>query len=225
VREMAEAALERGYEYVAITDHSQGLKIAGGIDPEQLLAQRREIEDVNASLARSDRGLRVLRSIELNLNPLGEGDMPPESLADLDLVLGCFHSSLRVKTDQTERYVRALENPTIHILGHPRGRIYNHRAGLTADWERVFARAAELDKAVEIDAYPDRQDLSVDLVRMARRAGCRISLGTDAHDPAQLRFIEFGLAALLLADVAADRVLNFMGRDALLEWAARLRDV
>ena len=107
-------------------------------------------------------------------------------LAELDLVLGCFHSSLRRKEDQTERYLAALRNPAIQILGHPRGRIYNYRVGLSADWPKVFSTAAELDKAVEIDAYPDRQDLSPDLVTVAKIAGCRISLGTDSHGPSQL---------------------------------------
>jgi len=174
-------------------------------------------------LAAGKKKIRVLRSIELNLNPAGQGDMEGHSLDNLDLVLGCFHSSLRKKEDQTERYVAALRNPEIQILGHPRGRIYNYRVGLTADWSRVFAVAAELDKAVEIDSYPDRQDLSLDLVRLAAKAGCRISLGTDAHGPGQLRFMEFGAAAALLAKVKRERILNFMTRDELLAWAGRLR--
>ena len=123
--------------------------------------------------------------------------MSVHSLNKLDLVLGCFHSSLRKKDDQTERYIAALRNPAIHILGHPRGRIYNFRLGLSADWTKVFAVAAELDKAVEIDSYPDRQDMSLDLIKLARKAGCRISLGTDSHGESQLEFIEFGLAAAL----------------------------
>jgi DNA polymerase (family 10) len=96
-------------------------------------------------------------------------------------------------------YVAALRNPAIHILGRPRGRIYNFRGGLSADWAKVFGMAAEFDKAVEIDSYPDRQDLSLDLVRLAGKAGCRISLGTDAHGASQLRFVEFGLASALKA--------------------------
>jgi len=153
----------------------------------------------------------------------GQGDMDEKSLSPLGLVLGCFHSALRRKEDQTERYLAALSNPAIQILGHPRGRIYNFRIGHRADWPRVFARAAELDKAVEIDSYPDRQDLSVDLLKLARKQGCRISIGTDAHDPAQLRFIEFGLAAAVAAGIKPERVLNFMTRDALLAWASNLR--
>jgi histidinol phosphatase-like PHP family hydrolase len=223
IQDMVDAATPLGYEYIAITDHSKGLKIAGGISEAELSRQAREILRVNKDAERQGRTVRALRSLELNLNPRGEGDMTTRSLARLDIVLGCFHSSLRTKDDQTERYIRALRNPTIQILGHPRGRVYNFRLGLTADWPRVFGVAAELDKAVEIDAYPDRQDLSVPVAREAQRAGCRISLGTDAHDPSQLRFIEFGLAAALLAGVAPERILNFMTRSALLDWVANVR--
>ena len=149
--------------------------------------------------------------------------MEEASLRELDIVLGCFHSALRKTEDQTERYLAALRNRTIQILGHPRGRIYNYRLGLRADWSRVFACAAELDKAVEIDAYPDRQDLSPDLLVLAKKAGCRISLGTDSHGPSQLPFIEIGLASALLAGIKRERILNFMTRDNLLAWAARVR--
>jgi histidinol phosphatase-like PHP family hydrolase len=223
VEEMARAAADRGYEYIAITDHSKGLKIAGGINEEQLQQQGEEIAAVNDGLQRDGKSVRVLRSVELNLNPKGEGDMDSESLKSLDLVLGCFHSALRKKEDQTDRYLAALCNPDIQILGHPRGRIYNFRLGLTADWSRVFDLAAELDKAVEIDAYPDRQDLSLDLLKLAKKSACRISLGTDSHDPQQMRFIEYALAAALLAGIKRDRILNFMRRDELLKWAANVR--
>ena len=224
VEDMALAAAERGYEYIAITDHSKGLKIAGGIDEEQLQQQGEEIAAVNDGLKREGHSVRVLRSVELNLNPKGEGDMDSESLKSLDLVLGCFHSALRKKEDQTDRYLAALRSPDIQILGHPRGRIYNFRLGLTADWSRIFEQAAELDKALEIDAYPDRQDLSLDLLKLAKQSGCRISLGTDSHDPLQLRFMEYALAAALLAGIKRDRILNFMSRDELLTWAAKVRD-
>ncbi len=147
VREMVEAAAARGYEYIAITDHAKGLKIAGGINETQLAEQAEEIAQVNQEIASSATPLRVLHSIELNLNPAGEGDMDHDDLSRLDLVLGCFHSSLRKKDDQTDRYLAALRNPTIQILGHPRGRIYNFRLGLTADWMRVFDLAAELDES------------------------------------------------------------------------------
>ena len=221
IQEMAEAAADRGYSYIAITDHAKGLKIAGGIDENQLACQREEIAEVNR-LMRS-RGLRVLRSIELNLSPEGQGDMDGQSLEHLDLVLGCFHSALRRKEDQTERYMAALRNPSIHILGHPRGRIYNFRLGLKADWQRVFALAAQLGKAVEVDCYPDRQDLNVDLLRVAKGEGCWISLGTDSHGPSQLAFMDLGIAAISLAGIDPGQILNFLSCDQLLSWARRRR--
>ena len=223
IREMADAGLERNYEYIAITDHSKGLKIANGIDEKQLSQQAEEIEEINRSLQETGTKLRVLRSIELNLNPRGEGDMEERALAGLDIVVGCFHSSLRKTEDQTERYLAALRNPAIQILGHPRGRIYNFRIGLKAVWPRVFALAAELDKAVEIDSYPDRQDLSPDLVLLAKKAGCRISLSTDSHGPSQLSFIKLGLASAMLAGIKEERILNFMPRQNLLKWVQSVR--
>ena len=223
IQEMAEAATARGYEYVAITDHSKGLKIAGGINEERLRQQAAEVEVVNDSCKIAGLRIQILRSIELNLDPRGDGDMDAGSLKQLDIVLGCFHSALRRKDDQTERYSAALRNPAIQILGHPRGRIYNYRVGLQANWSRVFDLAADLDKAVEIDAYPDRQDLNVGLLKLARKAGCRISLGTDSHGPSQLAFIELGLAAAVLGGIKEDRILNFMTREELLDWAKSVR--
>jgi len=189
-----------------------------------LKRQGTEIAQVNAALSKSGADLTVLRSIEMNLNPRGEGDMSPDSLLGLDLVLGSFHSALRTIEDQTERYLAALRNPQIHILGHPRGRIYNFRIGLKADWPRVFAEAARLDKALEIDCYPDRQDLNVDLLKLAREHGTRISLGTDAHHAWQLEFIDLGLAAAIHAKIPADRILNFMPILELKAWAKSLRN-
>jgi len=222
IAEMAAAAIERGYEYIAITDHSKGLKIAGGIDEEELRRQADEIAKVNEEIR--DHKLLVLRSIELNLNTRGEGDMEQSCFPKLDIVLGCFHSSLRTKEDQTARYIAALRNPAIQILGHPRGRVYNFRLGLMADWNRVFDEAARLDKAVEIDGYPDRQDLNVDLLQIARKSGCRISLGTDSHGPTQLGFMEYSVAAAMQAGIKRDRILNFMDVHQLRAWVASVRN-
>jgi histidinol phosphatase-like PHP family hydrolase len=223
VADMAEAGESRGYEYVAITDHSKGLKIAGGIDEAELLEQGAEIVATNEARRATGSKLTALRSTEMNLNPRGEGDMDRDSLGSLDLVLGSFHSALRVKDDQTDRYVAALRNPDLHVLGHPRGRVYNYRIGLSADWPRVFAEAAKLDKAVEIDCYPDRQDLNVELLRRVREEGARVSLGTDAHHAWQLEFIELGVAAALNAGIPAEKIINFLPLEGLHAWVAQLR--
>jgi histidinol phosphatase-like PHP family hydrolase len=224
IAEMAAAAVERRYEYIAITDHSKGLKIAGGIDENQLRHQAEEIARVNHDIQRNGHKLAVLRSVELNLNPRGEGDMNESCFPDLEIVLGCFHSSLRTKEDQTSRYLAALRNPAIQILGHPRGRVYNYRLGLTAEWRQIFDEAASLDKAVEIDGYPDRQDLNVDLLRIAKKSGCRISLGTDSHGSGQLWFMEYSAAAALKAGIKPDRILNFMSLDDLRAWVHGVRE-
>lgn len=220
VAEMQAAGRAAGYEFIAITDHAKGLKIAGGIDEKQIARQAREIAQANAV----DASTTVLRSIELNLSAQGEGDLTNACLRSLDIVLGSFHSALRSKEDQTPRYLAALRKPELHTLGHPRGRVYDYRLGLTADWPRVFAEAARLDKALEIDCYPDRQDLNVALLKQARGAGCRIALGTDAHHPWQLEFIELGLAAALKARIAPERIINFMPLRELRAWIAGLRD-
>lgn len=223
ISQMAEAAQNRSYEYIAITDHSKGLKIAGGIDEYALKKQGTEIAKLNGSLSKSGRNLIVLRSIEMNLDPRGQGDMSSSSLSRLDLVLGSFHSTLRRVEDQTQRYLAALRNPTIQILGHPRGRIYNFRIGLRADWPRVFAEAARLNKALEIDCYPDRQDLNVQLLKLARAHETRISLGTDAHHPWQLQFIDLGLAAAFRARIPARQIVNFMPTADLKRWVKHVR--
>jgi histidinol phosphatase-like PHP family hydrolase len=216
VEDMAQAGRQRGYHYIAITDHSKGLKIAGGISENELSEQAEEIRPINEQLGGK---FRVLRSIELNLNPRGQGDMDKESLRSLDLVVGSFHSKLREKEDQTERYLAALRNPAVTILGHPIGRIYNYRLGLAADWHRVCACAVELDKALEVDAYPDRQDLNLELLQIAKKEGTRVAIDTDAHAPEQLDFVQLGLASALLAGIPEEQIVNFMPVEKLIRWA------
>ena len=219
VAEMASSVADLAYDYIAITDHSKGLKIAGGMSEAELDAQIAEIDSINKDLEEKGQSFRILRALEMNIDPSGNGDMEPESLEGLDLVLGSFHSALRKKEDQTERYVAALRNPHFDVLGHPRGRIYNFRAGLSADWKRVFGEAAANDKAVEINSYPDRQDLNVELLQIAREEGCRFSIGTDSHAPWELQFIWIGVAAAILAEIPRERVINYLDRDALLAWS------
>jgi histidinol phosphatase-like PHP family hydrolase len=222
VREMAMACHEGyGYGHVLITDHSQGLPIARGMDEGRLAMELEEIELVDRELEAAGIPLRLLRGLEMNLSPEGEGDMDPAALRALDIVLGAFHSRLRVREDQTDRYVAALRNPEFHVLAHPRGRRWGVRVGLQADWPRVMREAVEQGKALEIDAHPDRQDLDVELLEVAREAGVWISIGTDAHHPRELASMEFGLAAAIRASIPRDRVLNFLDLDGLLAWAGR----
>ena len=220
IEEMVARSAALGREFVSITDHSVGLPIARGMDEATLLRQGVEIDRLNAEGGRP----RILRSIEMNLSPEGQGDMEPGILGGLDLVLGAFHSQLRRTEDQTERYVAAVRNPTVHVLAHPRGRRWGTRPGLRADWPRVFAAAAEAGTALEIDAFPDRQDLQVELLELAREAGVWISLGSDAHTPDELDHLELGEAAALQAGIPQDRVLNLRSADEVVAWAAMKRE-
>ena len=223
VYEMARAACERGYKYIGITDHTKALRIVRGLDESRLDAQGQEIRAVNESLRSEGLPLEVLRSAEVNLSVNGEVDIDLAVLGNLDVVLGSFHSALRKQEIQTARYIAALRNPAIQILGHPQGRVYNYRAGLEAEWARVFAEAARLDKAVEIDGYADRQDLKISLLKIAKREGVRVSLGTDAHHPWQLIFMPFSLAAACLAKIRPDRIVNFLSARDLKAWVEGVR--
>jgi histidinol phosphatase-like PHP family hydrolase len=215
-------AEEYRYHHILITDHSKGLPIARGMDEARLALEVGEIAAMNAELSASGVPLRILRGLEMNLSPEGHGDMDPKALRTLDIVLGAFHSKLRLTEDQTGRYLAALRNPDFHVLAHPRGRRWGARIGLRADWPRVFDEALAQGKALEIDAHPDRQDLDVELLELVRESGAWVSIGTDAHHPRELAFIEFGLAAAIRAGIPRARILNFLDTDALLAWASGL---
>jgi DNA polymerase (family 10) len=225
LREMAGAARDLGRSSVAITDHSQSLRIANGMDAERLERQGHEIDRLNAELAAEGDAFRVLRSMEMDVFVDGSSDMASDVVARLDLVLGAFHSKLRLEDDQTERYLAALRNPDIQVLAHPRARMYGRRFGLKAEWSRVFDEAARTGKALELDATPARQDLDVDLARLAIRSGVRwFSIGSDAHSVSELEFLPFGLATAILAGIPQDRVLNYRSPDFIRAWAQELRE-
>jgi histidinol phosphatase-like PHP family hydrolase len=212
--EMAEAAKARGYEYLAVTDHSVGLPIAHGLSEQRFVEQWQELEQVSA-----ETGLPLVRGIEMNLDPEANGDMPESALTKMELILGAFHSALRLKEDQTERYLAALRNPWVDVLAHPRCRMYNRRLGLSADWPRVFEEALRLDKAIEVDGYADRQDIDLDLLRIAAGSGVRISLGSDAHHVVDLDYMTFAVGAVVRAGVHAERVINCLPMEELTAWA------
>lgn len=222
--EMVAQARALGRPFMAITDHSKSLKIANGMDEERLAAQGLRIDELNAELRASGDTFRVLRSIEMDVFPDGSADMEPETLAPLDVVLGAFHSKLRVREDQTERYIAALGDPSVHVLAHPQARMYARRTGLRADWPRVFAEATARGKAVELDATPARQDLSVELARIAMAEGVPwFSIGSDAHSALELEFLPFGLATASLAGIPRERILNYRTVEEVVAWGAELR--
>ncbi len=213
--EMVEGSRARGYAYACITDHSQGLKITNGMDEGRLALQGEEVRRLNAA---ADGPPRVLHGIEMNLSPTGEGDMDPAALAELDVVLGAFHSALRLEEDQTERYLAGVRNPTIDVLAHPTTRRFGRRLGLRADWRTVFEAAADVGHAVEIDGSPERQDLPVELIRIALETDVLFSIGSDAHHVRELSFLDYGIAAAIMAGVPLERIVNSRPVDELLAW-------
>jgi histidinol phosphatase-like PHP family hydrolase len=223
ITEMAMGAMAKGYDYIAITDHSKGLKIAGGMDEETLAAECREIDGVNAEIESQGHDFRILRSIELNLDLVGDGDMEPDSLTALDVVVGSFHSKLRLKDDQTARALGAAKNPDVQILGHPHGRMYGVRMGVLADWARAFEVGAAHGKAYEINSQPNRQDLSVPMLEIAREVGVPLTIGTDAHSVEELDTVELSLAAAVKARIPEEQILNLLPVDEFLAWVETSR--
>jgi putative hydrolase len=215
LEEIVDACVERGYQYAAVTDHSYGLKIAGGMSMAEAAAQRLAIEGVNARYG--DR-FRLLHGIEANIDAAGHLDLTDDEASTFDVVLAAPHSRLRQNDDQTDRMLTALQHPTVRILAHPRGRVSGSRAGVIANWDAVFEAAAQRGVAIEIDGDPARQDLDYTLGRQALTCGCVFALDSDAHATAQLSYAETALAHARLAAIPVDRVVNCWPIERLLAW-------
>jgi len=213
--ELAAACVDRGYTRAAITDHSYGLKIAGGMSMTDARKQRQEIVALNRRFGKT---FCWIQGIEANIAADGTLDLSHDEARQFQLVLAAPHSKLRLGYDQTDRMIAAVDNPVVHILAHPRGRVTDSRAGVVADWDRVFAKAASLGVAVEIDGDPSRQDLDFELARRALEAGCIFSLDSDAHGPSQLWYTEIAIAHARLAGIPKDRVVNCWEMERLMAW-------
>ena len=212
---MARACLSLGHSCMGITDHSYGLPIARGISMDDAARQHREIDRINSRLAGR---FRVFKGIEANILADGALDLQPDERAVFEFVVASPHSLLRREEDQTARMLGAVRQPGVAILGHPRGRMYNSRAGVSADWPRVFAEAARRGVAVEIDGNWHRQDIDYELARVALDAGCLFALDSDAHSIGELRFTDYSIAHARLAGIPAERVINCWSDRRVSEW-------
>jgi histidinol phosphatase-like PHP family hydrolase len=220
---IADACVQRGYTYCAVTDHSHGLPIARGMSMSAVARQHREIDRININIninSARRKAFRLIKGIEANILPTGELDLSRDEASQFELVLAAPHSKLRGTEDQTDRLLTAISTPRVRILAHPRGRMAGSRAGVVADWDRVFRRAVEENVAVEIDGDPSRQDLDYTLARHALEAGCLFALDSDAHTTDQLGFAETAVAHARLAGIPASRVVNCWELDRLLKWVA-----
>lgn len=217
VRTMIEACRALGHTCMGVTDHSYGLPIARGMSMSEVERQHVEIDRLNEEYAGS---FRVFKGIEANILIDGQLDLRPEECDVFEFVVASPHSLLRRAEDQTQRLLGAIRGRRVAILGHPRGRIYNSRAGVVAQWDRVFAEAAARRVAIEVDGNWHRQDLDFSLLRAACDAGCLFALDSDAHSIGELRFTDFALAHARLAGVPTDRVINTWSDEALEAWMA-----
>lgn len=216
IAEMATAAIARGYGYLSVSDHTHGLAIANGLDEARLREQWRDIDRLNAELA----PFRLFKSAEVELHRDGTLDLPDAVLAELDLVIASLHTGLRGdRATVTDRLLAAIRNPHVDIIAHPSGRIVGGRAGADYDWAAVFAAAAETRTALEINAGPDRLDLTDERAREAADAGITLTIDCDAHGVDNLAWLPYGISVARRAWVTPAQVLNTRDAAAVLAWA------
>jgi histidinol phosphatase-like PHP family hydrolase len=217
---LAEACLALGYTCMGVTDHSYGLPVARGMSMADAVRQQVEIDRLNREYAGA---FRIFKGVEANVLADGSLDLQPDELEAFDYVVAAPHSLLRRPEDQTERMLRVVRTPGVAILGHPRGRVFDRRPGISADWGLVFEAAAERQVAVEIDGNWHRQDLDAALARVALDAGCWFALDSDAHSIGELKFTDFAIAQARLAGIPADRVVNCWPDERLRQWMEERR--
>jgi len=213
VESMLESCAERGYEYFAITDHSQALAMTGGLDEEKLRRQWEEMDEVDERHGE----IRLLRSLEVDIHEDGTLDLSDELLEELDLVVASIHSKFDLDPDaQTERILVALEHPQVDVLAHPTGRLINRRDPYEFDLDAVLEKAAEEGVALELNAHPDRLDLRDTHLMRAVELGAKIVISTDSHRPEHLALMRYGVEQARRAWLEAGDVLNTLPLDGFL---------
>lgn len=214
IEEMAQAAKARGYEYIAITDHSQGLKIAGGLSLERVREKKKEIDSLNRRL----RNIRILFGTEVDIKNDGSIDYPDRVLKDFDLVVAAVHAGFKQSREQlTKRLVSACRNKYVHIIAHPTGRLWGVREAYDIDFEEVLKAASETNTCLEINSFPNRLDLNGSHARLAKERGVRLAISTDSHETAQLEVIRYGVAVARRAWLEAGNVINTLPFEKLLK--------
>jgi DNA polymerase (family X) len=214
ILEMAEAAVARGYSYIAITDHSKNLAMTNGLNEERALEHLKRIHEIDREM---EGRIRVLTGIEVDILGDGELDLANEVLAQMDVVIASVHSLFhQPKEEMTNRILQALDNPYVRILGHPTGRLLLRREAYDMDIAAVLERAVKMGVALEHNAYPDRLDLSDVHLRLAKELGGKIVVNTDAHHTSHLDTMRYGVRQLRRAWLTSDDVLNALPVDAFL---------
>ena len=218
--EIAAAAKKMGYQYIAVTDHSPSLKIARGLSAARLKEKIAEVKKINQSLS----GIRLLCGAEVDIKNDGTLDYPDDLLSRLDIVIGAIHSGFKGSREQiTKRIITAMDNPHLHIIAHPTGRLLGEREPYNVDMSRVIEAAAETGTALEINSYQDRLDLDDATAMEAGKRGVMIALGTDSHHLEQLWMMELGVMVARRGWLERRHLLNTLTAEELLAWTGARR--
>jgi DNA polymerase (family X) len=205
IEAMAEAAQARGYQYIALTDHSRRIAMAHGLDPAKLVKQSHEIDRINAQL----QGLTILKGIEVDILKDGSLDLPDSTLAKLDIVVAAVHSYFDLSREaQTDRVIRAMSNSHVSVIAHPTGRLIGEREPFEIDMQRVIEAAHSLGCHLEINAQPERLDLNDLHIHAARQGRVKFAISTDAHSTDSFDYIRFGIDQARRGWLSADDVIN-----------------
>ena len=206
LEEMAEAARQQGYEYIAITDHSKAIAMAFGLDEKRVVEFAQTVRKINET---GDLGIRIFSGLECDIMKDGDMDISWDALAELDIVIGSVHSHMNQEPEaMTDRLLKALECPSLKALGHPTGRLLLHRDPFTFDFDRVITEAVRRGVWLETNASPERLDLSASHIRMAKAKGAKFIISTDAHHPKHLLNMRYGIATARRGGLRAADVMN-----------------
>ena len=213
---MVKAAINLGFAYLVISDHSQSLGVAGGLSVERLRQQRELIDEVQEQVGER---IHLLQGAEVEILADGRLDYPDEVLAELDMVVASLHSSLRQPGEKiTQRLLKAISNPHVDMVGHPTGRLIGSREPADLDIETILRAAAEHGVILEINAHPDRLDLNDVHARLAVDMGCLVAINSDAHHPDHLALREYGVGIARRAWIEPESVVNTWPIERLLAW-------
>lgn len=216
IQEMVNCALQRGKRYIVITDHSQSSFLANGLKPEEILAQRTEVQKINAEMGDA---IQVLHGVELDIKADGTLDYEDEILKQLDWVVASLHISLKQEKEKTTmRLLNAIKNPFVRCIGHPTARLIGKRDPVKVDMDAVIAAAAEYNTALEINANPKRLDLDGQYARLAIEKGVLIAINTDAHSEAMMDLLSYGVMTARRGWVSAEQVINTWSYEKFMDW-------
>ena len=218
IEKMCLAAQKKGYAYLAVTDHSQSLKVAGGLDSKDLKKKKDEIDRLNKKF----KDFRILFGTEVDIDAEGNLDYNDEILRQFDIVVAAIHTGFKNSKEQiTKRITRACLNKYVHIIAHPSGRLLGTREAYEADFNEIFKVAFDTHTALEINSFPQRLDLTDLNCRRAKELGVKLAINTDAHNTQQLDLMELGITVARRGWVEAGDVLNTLELDKLLKSIAK----